>query len=55
MKKLKNCNLPDPCKILNSEKNDDVKLWPPLNLGNIFEYALSMTEFNDEYIGKYKD
>ena len=36
-KKLKDCNLPDRCKISNSEKIDDVKLWPPLNLGNIFE------------------
>ena len=28
---------------------------PPVNLGNIFEYILSMREFNNEYIGKYKD
>ena len=33
-KKLKDCNLPDSCKISNSEKIDDVKLWPPVNLGN---------------------
>ena len=54
-KKLKDCNLPDPCKISNSEKIDDVKLWPPVNLGNIFEYILGMREFNNDYIGKYKD
>ena len=47
-KKLKDCNLPDPCKISNSEKTDDVKLWPSFNLGNIFEYILSIREFNNE-------
>ena len=52
-KKLKDYNLPDPCKISNSEKID-VKLWPPVNFGNVFEYILSMKEFNNEYIGKYK-
>ena len=55
MKKLKDYNLTDPCKISNSEKIDDFNLWPPVNLGNIFEYILSMREFNNEYIGKYKD
>ena len=54
-KKLQDYNLLDPCKISNREKIDDVKLWPPVNLGNIFEYILSMREFNNEYIGKYKD
>ena len=54
-KKLKDYNLPDPCKISNSEKIDDVKLWPLVNLGNNFEYILSMREFNNGYIGKYKD
>ena len=39
-KKLKDYNLPDPCKTSNSEKID-IKLWPPVNLGNIFEYILS--------------
>ena len=54
-KKLKDYNLLHPCKISNHEKIDDVKLCPPVNLGNIFEYILSMREFNNEYIGKYKD
>ena len=54
-KKLKDYNLSDPCKILIREKIDDVKLWPLVNLGNIFKYILSMREFNNEYIGKYKD
>ena len=49
MKKMKDCNLPDPCKVSNSGKIDDVKLCtppsptphpPPLNLENIFEYIL---------------
>ena len=35
-KKLKDCNLLDACKISNSEKNDDITLWPCVNLGNIF-------------------
>ena len=48
-------NLLDPCKTSNRKKIHDVKLWPPVNLGNIFEYILSMREFNNEYIGKYKD
>ena len=30
-KKLKDYYLPDPCKISNSEKINDVKLWPPVN------------------------
>ena len=30
-KKLKDYNLADPCKISNSEKIDNVKLWPPVN------------------------
>ena len=54
-KKLKDYNLSDPCKILIREKIDDVKLWPLVNLGNIFKYILSMRKFNNEYIGKYKD
>ena len=54
-KKLKDYNLPNSCKISNSEKIDDVKLWVPVNLGNIFEYILSMREFNNGYTGKYKD
>ena len=36
--KLKDYNLPDPCKISNSEKIDDVKLWTSVNIGHIFEY-----------------
>ena len=48
------CNLPDPRRISNSEKID-VKLWSPVDLRDIFEYILSMREFNNEYILKYKD
>ena len=51
-KKLTHCNLPDLCKISNSEKIDDVKLWSPVNLRDIFECILSMREFKNEYIRK---
>ena len=53
-KRMKDYNLPDTCKISNSGKIDE-KLWPPVNLGNIFEYILSMRKFINEYIAKYKN
>ena len=54
-KRLRDFDLDDPKKCENSNKKDDITLWPKITLGNIFEYILSLREFNYEYIGKYKD
>lgn len=53
--KLKYFHLPDPKQISSNQRIDDLTSWPPITLGNIFQYILSNREFNTEYIGKYKD
>ena len=45
----------DPRNINQSEKTDDVSVWPKVDLGKIFEYILQHREYNKDYIGKYKD
>ena len=54
-KRLVEHNLPDPNLISSECKVDDLTSWPPMTLGNIFEYILNVRDFNTEYIGKYKD
>ena len=53
-KRLRDIDLDDPKKCETSSKKDDITLWPKITLGNIFEYILSLREFNSEYIEKYK-
>ena len=55
VKRLKDMDLPDPNEIKDEGKKDDISLWPTITLGNIFEYILSVRDFNVEYVGKYKD
>ena len=38
-----------------ADKVDNVMLWSKINLDNIFEYILSLRDYNNEYIGKYKE
>ena len=45
----------DPRHIEDSKKVDNVLMWPKINLGNLFEYILSIREYTKEYVGKYKD
>ena len=45
----------NPNAIPATDKVDNVMWWPKINLGNIFEYILSLRDFDKEYIGKYKD
>ena len=54
-KLLAEFDLTDPRKIDAELKVDDITTWPPVTLGNIFQYILSIREFNTDYVGKYKD
>eukprot|EP00795_Rhopilema_esculentum_P009831 gene9831-18406_t len=54
-KRLKEMDLSDPKEIKDEDKKDELSLWPTITLGNIFEYILSVRDFNVEYVGKYKD
>ena len=50
-----NLVLPDPKLISEDQKIDNLTTWPPVTLGQIFQYILNKREFDSEYIGKYKD
>ena len=52
---LRECKILDPKNIEKELQVDDLTVWPKVNLGKIFEYILSMKEFDKENIGKYKD
>ena len=54
-KHLRELNILDPNNIEKEPRIDDLTAWPKVNLGNIFEYILRMKEFDEKYIGKYKD
>ena len=45
----------DPKSVPTEERSNDITWWPTLNLGNIFEYILSLRHYDNTYIGKYKD
>ena len=34
---------------------DNMSLWPPVDLGHIFAYILRVKDFDAEYVGKYKN
>ena len=55
VKRLKEMDLSDPKGIKDEDKKDEFSLWPTITLGNIFEYILSVRDFNVEYVVKYKD
>ena len=42
----------DPLKI--ELWNDDMKLWPFVNLGHVFHYILQKKAFESDYVGQYK-
>lgn len=47
-KLLAEFDLPDPKNI--APEVDDITSWPPVTLVNIFQYILSMQDFNTEYV-----
>ena len=54
-KGLREFNIVDPKNIKKELRVANLTAWPKVNLRHIFEYILRMTEFDKEYIGKYKD
>ena len=51
---LEKFTIQDPLKILNHLWSTDVKKWPNLNLGQIFQYVIDNKAFEGNYIGQYK-
>ena len=54
-KKLADLKLKDPKQIPVVQRIDDMKIWPSVSLGNIFEYILNLRTCNTEYVGRYRD
>ena len=53
-KMLSEFNLSDPKSLQDSDKIDDITMWPKVDTGSFFEYILRVNMFTFEYIGKYK-
>eukprot|EP00795_Rhopilema_esculentum_P015645 gene15645-6929_t len=51
---LEKFTIQDPLKIPNHLWSTDVKKWPNLNLGQIFQYVIDNKAFEGNYIGQYK-
>ncbi|XP_012945416.2 uncharacterized protein LOC106013658 [Aplysia californica] len=51
---LKKFSIPDPVSLPPDSWSEKVTKWPPVDMGKIFMYLLSTSEYNRDYIGKYK-
>lgn len=51
LKELVDLKLKDTKQILVVQRIDDITTWPPVSLGNIFEYILNLRAYNTEYVG----
>ena len=53
--KVSELEIPNPNLIAKLKWIDDLTKWPYITLGNIFSCILKKSDFDADYIGKYKD